>query len=130
MPKRPAQQRRGPADLRRDRAERGDPAPGVPLIGAQLLRPDIRLPPRKPALADEQEWIGEIVQRRAELLDGDDQLLGRHPPLAGLDRRNRLAVLEAEQARKVVLRELSLLAQRLDPRSDEIGRHAALRGSI
>ena len=127
MPERPAQQRRRSADLRRDRAERRDPATGVPLVGAQLLRADIRLPPREPALPDEQEWIGEVVQRRAELLDGEDQLLGRHPALAGLDRRNRLAVLEAEQAREVVLRELSLLAQRLDPRSYEIGGHDRLR---
>ena len=126
MPKRPAQQWRGSADLRRDRAECGDPAPGAPLVGAQLLRADIGLPPREPALADKQEWIGEVVQRCAELLDGEDKLLGRHPPLAGLDRRNRLAVLEAEQAREVVLRELSLLAQRLDPRSYEIRGHDCL----
>jgi hypothetical protein len=85
------------------------------------------LPPRESALPNEQEWIGEIVQRRAELLDGEDQLLCRHPALAGLDRRNRLAVLEAEQAREVVLREPSLLAQRLDPRSYEISGHDRLR---
>ena len=93
----------GSADLRRDHAECGDPAPCVPLIGAQLLRTDIRLPPREPTLPDEQEWVGEVVQRRAELLDGDDQLFGGDSAFAGLDRRNRLAVLEAEQAREVVL---------------------------
>ena len=129
-PKRPAQQRRRSADLRRDRAERRDPAAGAPLIGAQLLRADIRLPPREPAFPNKQEWIGEVVQRRAELLDGENKLLGRHPPLAGLDRRNRLTVLEAEQARKVVLREPSLLAQRLDPRSYEIRGHDRLPGWV
>ena len=57
------------------------------------------------------------------------QLLGGHAALAGFDRRDCLAILEAEQAREVVLRELSLLAQRLDPRSDEVGRHGSLRRS-
>ena len=122
-----AQKWRGPADLRRNRAEGRDPPPGVSLVGVQPLRPYVRLTPGEPALADKQEWIGEIVERCAEFLDGDHQLLGRDSAFAGLDRRNRLAVLEAEQAREVVLRQLSLFAQRLDPRSDQIGCHGSLR---
>ena len=118
------------AILRRDRAERSDPATGAPLIGAQLLRADIGLPPREPALPNKQEWIGEVVQRRAQLLDGENKLLGRHPPLASFDRRNSLTVLKTEQAREVVLREPSLLAQRLDPRSDEIRGHDRLPGWV
>ena len=82
-PQRPAQERRGAADLRRNRAKGRDPSPGAALIGRQALRPDVRLPPGEPALPDEQERIGEIVERRAELLDGDEKLLGAHATLAG-----------------------------------------------
>ena len=42
---RAAQQRRLPPDLRGDGAERSDPAPGVALIGAEALWPDISVAP-------------------------------------------------------------------------------------
>ena len=103
--------------------ECSDPASGDPLESVEPLRPDIRLAPGELALADEQERVGEIVERRAELLDREQQLLGRHATFAGLDGRNRLAVLEAEQAREIVLGQLALFAQGLDPRTDELGGH-------
>src|SRR5579872_1557232 len=120
-PERPAQERCGTSHPGRDRTKRGDPSPGAALIGREALRPDIGLPPREFTLSDEQERIGKIVQRRAELLDGDDEFLGGDAAFASLYRGNGLTVLEAEHAREIILRQLTLLAQRLDPRADELG---------
>ena len=101
-------------DLRRDRAKGRDPTPGTALIRRESLRPDAGLTPGKPAFTDEEEGISEIVERRTQLLDGDEQLLRRHAAFTGLDSRDRLAILKAEQTRKIVLRKLTFLAQRLE----------------
>jgi hypothetical protein len=81
------------------------------------------LPPREAAFAREQEWIGEVIQGRAELLDRGEKLLGGDAALSGLDRGDCLPVLEAEDTGKLVLRQLALLAQRLEPRANEVCGH-------
>ena len=57
------------ADLRRQRPERCDPAPGPTFIGVELIGADTGLAPREAAFAREQERIGKVVQRGAQLLD-------------------------------------------------------------
>jgi hypothetical protein len=63
------------------------------------------LTPGEPAFPDEKKRIGEIVERDYELFDSDDQFLRGDTAFAGLDRRYRLAVFEAEKAREMVLRD-------------------------
>ena len=104
--------RTGPADLSGQRPVRRDPSARDALESIDVLRADPRLPPpRELAVACELEWVGEIVDRRAELFDRQQEFLGRDAALPGLDRRDGLAVLKAEDAREVVLGELALLPE-------------------
>ena len=73
--------------------------------------------------------VGEIFQRRAELLDREHQFLRCYAPHAGLDGRNGLAVLEAEMTSKAVLRKLALFAQGLDSRADLLSGHQSFHTS-
>ena len=52
------------------------------LVGCQPLRVDARVAPGEATLACEQERIGEVFQRRAQLLDREQQFLGSHSPIA------------------------------------------------
>jgi hypothetical protein len=79
------------------------------------------LAPVERALPDEDEGIGEIVERGAKLFDCGKQFIGREFSLAVLDRRDGLAVLEAENAGEIVLGELAFFPQRLNPGADEGG---------
>ena len=118
------QDRRGPADLAGQRPVRRNPAARDPLERLDAFRPDPRISsPRELAFAGELERVGEIVERSAELFDRQQEFFGRDATLAGLDRRDGLAVLEAEHARELVLGELALLPQRLDARSDQVRSH-------
>src|ERR1035437_8046359 len=123
QPKRTAQQRCSLANLRRDRAEGRDPTSGAAFIGAQPECADIRLTPREFSLADEHERVSEIVERLPQFFDSEDQFLGGDTPLSVLDSRDRLPILEAEQARKIFLRQLALFAQCPDARADQLGCH-------
>jgi hypothetical protein len=72
-----------------------------------------RLAPIEIALTNKPERIGEIVEGRAKLLDGQQQLVSREPALAVFDRGYGLAVPEAQQGRDLVLREVLFLPKRL-----------------
>ena len=89
------------------------------LAGCQPLCVDPRVAPREATLAGEQERIGEVFERRAQLLDREQQFLRSHSSIAGLDRRDGLPVLEAEQTCHAVLGEFPLFAQRFDSRAAE-----------
>ena len=108
---RPSQERCLAPHRRRQRPERGDPSPGAVLAGCQPLCVDARVAPGEATLAGEQERIGEVFERRAQLLDREQQFLRSHSSIAGLDRRDGLPVLEAEQTCHAVLGEFPLFAR-------------------
>jgi len=56
------QQRNGATDLRRERTIGRNPPAGAALKGFQPRQADPRLSPRKPALADEQKWVCEVIK--------------------------------------------------------------------
>src|SRR5581483_5166678 len=102
QPQRVAHKRRLLADFRSERAEGGDDLPGDALVSAENLGGNPALAPIETALADKPERVGEIVERGTQFANGEQKLVGRQPALAGLDGRDRLAILEAEQAREIV----------------------------
>src|SRR5579883_2618884 len=126
QPQRMAHQRRLLADFCSKRAEGGDDLARDALIRAEYGRRHIGLPPVETAFADETERIGEIVERGAQLPDGQQKLISGKATLAGLNGRNCLAILKTEQAREVVLRELLFLPQSLQTLSDQWVRHSRL----
>jgi len=110
-----AQQRRRTAHLWCDRAKRRDPSPGIPLIGAQLLRPDIRLPPREAPLANQEERVGEVVKRGTKLLDGETVWRSLKP-----NRRARSSCESLRSSRNALIRapiKFDVMAASADPYS-------------
>jgi len=122
-PQRAPLQRRLLADLRAEPAEGSDELTSYALIGAENLGRNVGSPPVETTFANQPERIGEIVERRAELLDNKEQFVGREPALARLDRRNGLAVVEAEQVCKVFLRKAFFLPKGFQTLSYESVRH-------
>ncbi len=120
---RAAQQRRALAHLRAERAEQRDQPPGLLLIGFEFRCRDTALTPGEATLAGKLERVGEPIQGRGQHIGEAQQFLGRDAAIAGLDGREGLAVLEAEQARHRFLAEPQLLPLRLDPRADNSGLH-------
>ena len=96
----------------------GYPAAGALLVLAEFRVGQSRVAPGELPFADEEEGVGEVVEQDGELLRGQEQFVSREAARADLDGRDSLAVLEAEDAGKVFLREFVLLAQRLDALAD------------
>ena len=97
------------SNRRRQGPESGDPAARVVFVGRKLFGLDTGVPPAETTFADQQEWIGEVLQGSVQHLHREHQFLRSHSPDAGLYGRDGLPIVEAEQVGKVFLRQLAFL---------------------